>query len=1198
MTARIQVVGGLRLERDGKETPPPAGRKARALFGYLVLYAGAPRPREHLAGLFWADSDERRARQSLRQALSEIRKSLDALGGYAVLDAGDLLVTLRLDCPSDIGDFLRWSAAVASGPLSGTLTPDVREALEQAALIDAGAFLPECADDWCIEERERLKQQQLRVHHALLGDARTGTDQSRIQHASRALLTVDPLDEDAHRALMEALARSGDRAGALRQYQTCVALLERDLAVEPAGETDALYERIRDGVLGAAPDSRDQAAPLTGRDRELAAVMAFVQEARSVTETAGQPAGSAAAVAARRTLALISGAPGIGKTRLLAEIAAQSRFAGLLVVEADAGGSGRPRPYQGWDEVLRQLLLALPELAAALPPAAVIAISVLLPEARQLAALAGSTPDRARLFAGVLAVLRAAAQQRPLLLIFDDLHWAGADTLSLIAHVTEQVRPVPIALVAAARDTQEDIGPDFAEIAGRLQWSGLALDVTPRPLSRTDVAALLRHYSGNAAVATDLADEAFMETEGNPLHLGELWRMMQERGRIEQDAAGRWRWRGGPAGGRRRLPLPLRVRALITDRIGALSASSREAITLGAVLGAAWTAEHLELLTATPADVWTAPLAAAVEKGLLRQSAAGYQFAHDVIRETVERELDQAAARALHLRAGEALERAAGALLKQTDAAAASDLLPARQSPGASLPLPPDVGAAGLAAELARHFTLAGPRGVGRAFRYTYLAAQRARDLFAHARAIEQFRLALDYAEGGLLSDPRDLATLRFELADTLGRAGRLSEAEEVAASAFAAFAEAGDHEGGATARAALASLLDPNLNAQAVIRLTSEALQLLGEEDSVRYASLLLRGAYAMERLGHADELLRAAASLEAIAKRTDNPEIALIARHADTLWRSNYSLDQVTCAQLRLQLAEEYAARGDPFMLAELLGDAGDSLVRVGQARAARPLLERAVAEARRLDSPRSLLLTVPPLMELWVNTGDFAAVDAAWDELHPLLAEALSSGRILAVVGAKGVADMWRGQPTPDLTALGRHNDPVVWQEAEFVGRIWSALQAGQNDHARDLLHQIAPFVPAQGEGMRWLVNALMMMYNHNILGLGEEAAIWLPCMLRHGDFQIPGAQARLAVARTLILLGRPEEATPVLAAAVEHCRSEGLLPLLAEAHLHQAEAAQLTGRTTAARPLLDQAEALFSELGMTPSVARVRLLRRQL
>jgi DNA-binding SARP family transcriptional activator/tetratricopeptide (TPR) repeat protein len=1147
--ARIQLFGGLRLERAGVECPSPPSRKGRALLAYLLLHAGAPQPREQLAAHFWSESDDRRARQSLRQALSEVRRCIDALGGYVWLDADDHAVTLRVDCPVDVLDFLRDTAPVAERPPPSPLDADQADALDRAASLAAADFLPECYDEWCISVREHLHQRRQRALQAVLDRAEADGDHARVLRVGAMLLAIDPLQEQVHRSMMEAAARAGDRSAALRQYAACAALLDEELGTAPAAETVRLYERIRDGLLGPATPADDGPA-LVGRETELESIAGAME--------------SAAAGAAQTVM--LWGPAGIGKSRLAAEAAARARLEGWRVVEVEAG-TGYSRAFGPWTAVLRTLLLDDDGLAASLSMAGLLAVARLIPEAQHLVArtAVNREPTHGDLFADVVAVVRAAAARRPLLVVLDDLHRADRDSVLLFEHVARAGQAAPLVLLGTARDGAQDAADSgIAEMSASLRRDRSLREIALRPLDPIQVRTLLRHLSGNPAMAASLADAVYVETAGNPLHVGEVWRTMREQDRLERDASGRWRWRGGLLGERERLPLPMRVRATIAGRIASLSLAAREALVLGAMIERPWDLDLLSAIADAPAETWADALREAVRHRLLQERDGEFRFAHDVIRETVEREIDESLRRSLHLRIGETLETLYGERWEDH------------------------------ADELARHFVRAGPRGVGRAFAYTRRAADQSKATFAHEHAIKQFELALDYAEGGLVTDRGTLARLRLELAEVLARTGRMSEAQ---AAGDRALAEAAPEDADLRIELArrLAVLFDANAHPDAVIRYTSAALDLLAAEDGERYASLLQQWAYARERVGNAADLRQAAGTLASVAQRTENERIRLAGLQAEALWRSNYSLDQEACAELRLELSDAYKRLGEPFVALECLADAADSLLRVGEIRRARPLAEAAVAEARRLQGAWAAFQTYPVLAELYLTTGEFAALDDLFEELRPHLAGSAPTGRGIQLVGAKGVADMWRGHPTIDYEELGRHGDPTRWREMRFVARIWACMESGALEEARRLLDQAATLVPYEGTGMRWAVAAVMMVYNYNELECGREADRWYDSLAMHSRFQIPGTQAGLELARTDLLNRRLSAAGRHLTECVARCEAEDMRPFLAQAWVGQGRLALERGDVKQAADLFQRAEATFRDLGMTMWAAHTRALR---
>jgi TolB-like protein/DNA-binding SARP family transcriptional activator/Flp pilus assembly protein TadD len=239
MSLSLKLFGQLEI-RDGSGTALSLPtRKTRALLGYLAVKAGQPQPRERLMALLWSDRGEKQARQSLNHALRAIRK-LGEKEDIVLLDSDGERVTLRGDVlESDVGHFRALlddhpgeSATLYTGPfLDGLSVPDP-------------AF-----EEWLLATRSEFH----RLACDALEAAATSDDATTAIDCLRRLLALDPLREDAHRRLMRLLHQSGDRAGALRQYQACLDVLNRELQVDPDTTTRALYEKIRRDSGAAVP---------------------------------------------------------------------------------------------------------------------------------------------------------------------------------------------------------------------------------------------------------------------------------------------------------------------------------------------------------------------------------------------------------------------------------------------------------------------------------------------------------------------------------------------------------------------------------------------------------------------------------------------------------------------------------------------------------------------------------------------------------------------------------------------------------------------------------------------------------------------------------------------------------------------------------------------------------------------------------
>ena len=227
-------------------------RKAKALLVYLAMAVGEPQPRGKLAALFWDRSAEEQARASLRQTLSALRKALLAVASDILKVEGE---SIRLEPGGVEVDALEFARLAGSGS---------REDLEQAAALYKGDFLAgfglreESFEEWLTAERARLHELAVQALTRLLQQQAAGGAPERAIILAQRLLSLDPLQESAHRTLMRLYAGQGRSEAALKQYESCVRVLQRELGVAPAPETEALYQEITAQRAGATP------APMPG----------------------------------------------------------------------------------------------------------------------------------------------------------------------------------------------------------------------------------------------------------------------------------------------------------------------------------------------------------------------------------------------------------------------------------------------------------------------------------------------------------------------------------------------------------------------------------------------------------------------------------------------------------------------------------------------------------------------------------------------------------------------------------------------------------------------------------------------------------------------------------------------------------------------------------------------------------------------
>jgi DNA-binding SARP family transcriptional activator len=241
---QIQLLGGLRARLHGSELQFPT-KKSEALLAFLASPPGRTHPREKLAAMFWGDSGEEQARQSLRQTLFTLRKLTNVDEEIVVTGDSD---RIGLDSTRVSVDVVTFEKLLDEG--SGD---DFNKAVElyRGEFLEGLTVNEEGFESWVGLERERLRERALSALSSLL-DQQTEDRQfdSAVQTAIR-ILSLDPLRESTHRALMRLYVQQGRREAALKQYHACADALRRQLQVEPEEETRKLFDEIR-AISGGA----------------------------------------------------------------------------------------------------------------------------------------------------------------------------------------------------------------------------------------------------------------------------------------------------------------------------------------------------------------------------------------------------------------------------------------------------------------------------------------------------------------------------------------------------------------------------------------------------------------------------------------------------------------------------------------------------------------------------------------------------------------------------------------------------------------------------------------------------------------------------------------------------------------------------------------------------------------------------------
>ncbi|MEM7226635.1 MAG: BTAD domain-containing putative transcriptional regulator [Pseudomonadota bacterium] len=234
---------------DGSSLDIPT-KKAQCLLAYLALQSGKAQPRERLVALFWGEMEEKRAQQSLRQALTYLRKSLSPLDPSPLSVDRNTVRLLTDSLKVDVVEFLKLTATGTSDELAAAV------ALYKGDLLEGVRIKEAEFERWLDAERHHLHAAYCHGLLALVVMKRQSGDLAEALQLAQRLLDIDPLQERVHRMLMGLYADMGMREAALKQFERCRSILAEELGVEPESETLSLYDFLRSSVRMHSNDQR------------------------------------------------------------------------------------------------------------------------------------------------------------------------------------------------------------------------------------------------------------------------------------------------------------------------------------------------------------------------------------------------------------------------------------------------------------------------------------------------------------------------------------------------------------------------------------------------------------------------------------------------------------------------------------------------------------------------------------------------------------------------------------------------------------------------------------------------------------------------------------------------------------------------------------------------------------------------------
>lgn len=641
----LEVAVGGRLLELGRP-------KQRAVLAILLVHANRTVSLEHLVDELWGEESPAQAVASLQAYVSHLRRLLEpgrgarapaqvlvsqSPGYRVVVSTGDLDAT-RFEALADEGRRL----------LQAGRADQADDTLGQALALWRGEVLADFPDAGFT-----------RAHRARLDELRLGACEDRFAAGLALgrqvgvlaeldrLIGENPYRENLHGLRMLALYRDGRQAEALDAYRRTRRMLGEDLGLEPGPQLRALHRQILDHAPELDRPTAGRAAPMTGEhpggaDEAPDPRTTLVGRADEVSCLRRM---LATTVAGHGRLVLVTGEPGVGKTRITEELG--RRAAGVAVAWGHCPEEPGAPPFWPWAQVLRGLLGDLPadrQQAVLAPNRA--DLGALVPESTGPPPAGPPVVDveavRFRVCRAVVAVLRRLAAGRPLLILIDDVHWADAGSLRLLPVLAAELASARILVVVTYREPGEAMPADTMAALARLA----TVDRLPlRGLTEGDVRRLMAVRLG-AVPDEQLVQVVHDRSAGNPFFVLELVRLLGSERRLAaaQEAAAS--------------EVPAGVRDVLRRRLAGLPEQTQAILLVAAVVGREFDLGVLRDAAGLPDEAVLDAVEAALLSGLVTEEPAvgRFRFTHALVREAIYRQVSRARRAWLHARVAQALD--------------------------------------------------------------------------------------------------------------------------------------------------------------------------------------------------------------------------------------------------------------------------------------------------------------------------------------------------------------------------------------------------------------------------------------------------------------------------------------------------------------------------------------------------------------
>ncbi|MFE1522254.1 BTAD domain-containing putative transcriptional regulator, partial [[Kitasatospora] papulosa] len=663
---RLQVLGPLRLWRGERELEAGPPQQAYML-ALLLARGGQPIGISDLIELIWGEDAPTSALNVIHKYVGSIRRLLEpdlpprTAGAYLLRRGNGYLCTAG-------GDFLDLTRFRQQSDAARKARGEGYDASALAQYLDAlGLWSGPAGDGWphgpaAAPIFEGLNNEYFQACMEAADVALVLGQPARVLPALRLAAKMAPLHESVLASLITVLGDAGRQAEALGVFDSARGRLAEDLGIDPGQVLKAAHRRVLaqthtprtspppaqdtrsqpTGAVAAVPAELSASASspvsppsspgehdrLVGRADELSALQRAVEPAL----------GNGTAVV------LLEGEPGVGKSRLMKEIARNVEDRGALVVWGHClEGEGRPTMWP-WVETVSRLLAVIPESRRALWAARDLGHLVDSPPRKSAAPPIPDSNARFRLLEQVVDLITEAASERPIVLMLDDLQWADTSSLQLLDHVVSRLPP-GTAVVSAFRDLSPSPRLELVRTLAAASRTTGHRRISVGPLGITEVSELIQLETG-IRLAPDVAETIRLRTAGNPFFVQELGRLWAAGGEVTMETV-------------LHSTVPVTVRDVVRDRLAVLDRDTRELLDIAALVG-----RNIELaVLARTASLKVSACLELLEPvhnlGLVApapDNSFSYRFTHDLVRQAVSEAIPPGRAATLHGSIADAIE--------------------------------------------------------------------------------------------------------------------------------------------------------------------------------------------------------------------------------------------------------------------------------------------------------------------------------------------------------------------------------------------------------------------------------------------------------------------------------------------------------------------------------------------------------------